>query len=101
HVVPLEHELARARGRQRDAVLVRLDLPCDADTYDARMLVDRREPSAGVRATNRVAGGSEKRCQARCACQAPEAGELWCLARPAAVPGTASQSRAASTSASV
>ena len=36
HLVALLHELARARRRQRDAVLVGLDLLGDADAHDAR-----------------------------------------------------------------
>ena len=35
-LVPLEHQLARTRRRQCDAVLVGLDLPRDADPHDAR-----------------------------------------------------------------
>jgi alanine dehydrogenase len=38
HLVTLLHELARLGRRQRDAVLVGLDLPGDADTQDARTL---------------------------------------------------------------
>ena len=38
HVVPLLHELARARRRERDAVLVGLDLLGNADPHDARTI---------------------------------------------------------------
>ena len=41
HVMSLQHELPRARRRERDAVLVGLDLLGDADTQDARTLAGR------------------------------------------------------------
>ena len=45
-LVPVLDELARARRRQRDAVLVRLDLFCDTDPHGARTLSVRPRVSA-------------------------------------------------------
>ena len=43
HVVPALDQLARPGRRQRDAVLVGLDLFCDADLHRARTLPPRRK----------------------------------------------------------
>ena len=46
-LVPALDELARARGRQRDPVLLGLDLPGDADSHAAHLTSRRRCLSAG------------------------------------------------------